>query len=401
MPRTIPLTVKQIENAKPDPMRDYKLTDGESMYLFVTKAGGKHWRMKYRFNTKEKVFTIGEYPYISLKDARERRFEIKQMLERGIDPNSHKQNLRRTAIAEAENTFESIARLWFEYRKDGWSTSYAHDVIRRLEIDVFPAIGKKPITSVTTKEVINLLQDVEKRGVGELARRLKQTMGEVFRYGIIHEFCTTNPADNFKSRDVLKKVAVKHFASIESNEIPTLLKKLNQNEACLRPLTRLATKMLMLTFVRPGELIKAEWEQFDLEHKQWLIPAANMKMRKPHLVPLSSQVIQILEEVKLYSRHQVYVFPSQHDPKKHMSDNTIRQALNRIGYKGEMTAHGFRALATTTLQEKLGIKYDYLNRQLSHTEGNKIRAAYDRAQFLEERTKIMQAWGDYIEDVGR
>ena len=401
MPRNQPLTIKEIDAAKPTPEKDYKMADGQGMYLFVTKAGGKHWRMKYRYLGKEKVFTIGEYPYVSLKDARERRFEIKQMLERGIDPNAHKQEIRKQAIAEAENTFERVARAWLEMKKSGWSEGYAHDVVRRFEIDAFPAIGRKPINSVTAKDVIAILQDMEKRGVGELARRLKQTIGEVFRYARIHEYVDSNPVSDLQNRDILKKVEKKHFAAFESKEIPSFLNNLRENKACLRPLTRLAIKMLMLTFVRTNELINARWDEFDLENKQWLIPAERMKMGKPHLVPLSNQTIKILEEVRLYSRHKEYVFPAHHDPKKTMSNNTILQGLNRMGYKGKMTGHGFRALATTTLQEKLGWKYNIIDRQLAHAPKTKIHAAYDRAEFIDERTLMMQEWSDYLDKVSK
>ena len=393
----MPLTIKEIESFKPDPERDYKKADGEGMYLFITKAGGKHWRFKYRHLGNEKVFTIGEYPYISLAEARDKRFELKKMVELGIDPMANKRELREKAIEERDNTFERIARKWFEHKESGWSKSYASDVIRRLEIDVFPAIGKKPINSISSKDIIAILQGMEKRGVSELARRLKQNMSEIFRYAIVHEYATTNPAANFHSKDILKKVEKTHFATIEAKEIPAFLKTLNQNNACLRPLTRIAIRMLMLTFVRTNELRNARWEEFDLPNKQWLIPAERMKMGKPHLVPLSNQVMALLEEVKLYSRHQEFVFPSQSNPKKTMSDNTILQGLSRLGYKGTMTGHGFRALATTTLQEKLGWKYEIIDRQLAHAPKSKIHAAYDRAVFLPERTQMMQEWADYID----
>lgn len=391
------LTIKQIQNLKPNPERDYKVSDGVGLYIFISKAGGKHWRFKYRYLGKEKVFTIGEYPYISLADARDKRFELKKMLENGIDPNTYKRELRNEALTEAENTFERVAREWHEQRKAGWTKGYAHDVIRRLERDAFPAFGKRPITSITTRDIITLLQDMENRGVGELARRLKQTVSEVFRFAAIHEFVKVNPVANFQSRDVLKKVEKNHFATIEPGEIPAFLKALNENKACLRPLTRLAIKMLMLTFVRTNELINARWDEFDFDHNQWLIPPERMKMRKVHVVPLSRQVVAILREIQSFSRHKEYVFPSHCNPRKFMSNNTILQALTGLGYKGKMTGHGFRALAMTTLIERMNYRYEVVDRQLAHAPKNKMAAAYDRTKFLDERRTMMQAWADYLD----
>lgn len=291
------LTDKEIKALKPNPERDYKVADGEGMYLLVSKAGGKSWRFKYRYLGKEKVFVIGKYPYIGLAIARDKRFELKKMLELGIDPNSNKRELRQQAIEAAENTFEKVAREWFEFRKPSWSVSYANDVISRIENNLFPPLGKKPITSITAKDMIAVLQDVQGRGVGELAHRLKQTSGEIFRYANVHGYMTANPAANFHSRDVLKKVEKTHHAAIEAKEIPEFLRKLKHNDACLRPLTRLAIRLLMLTFVRPNEVFNARWDEFDLESRQWVIHEKRMKMRKPHFVPLSDQVIKLLEEV--------------------------------------------------------------------------------------------------------
>lgn len=392
----MPLTVKEIEAAKPRE-KAYKMADGEGMYLLVTPAGGKLWRLKYRYLGKENNYCIGEYPYITLAEARDKRFELKKMLEVGIDPNVHKKERRYQAIQEAELTVEKVARDWLEFKKSGWSKGYGHDVAQRVEKDIISRIGRRSIVKVGTRDIIHLLKDVESRGVGELAYRTKQTLGEIFRYAVIHEYIQINPVSELKSRDILKKTEKKHFNAIQPSEIPKFIDDLNQNKVALRRLTHLAIKLLMLTFVRTNELIKAEWKEFDLENKVWVIPASRMKMKRDHLVPLSKEAIEVIQEIQSFSKHQTFVFPSQSNPRKHMSDNTILQALNNLGYRGRMTGHGFRSLAMTTILEVIGgYRYEVADRQLAHAPKNKMAAAYDRTVYLDERKKMMQDWSDHL-----
>jgi integrase len=271
-------------------------------------------------------------------------------------------------------------------------------MIKRIEKDIFPYIGQRPINSLTSMDIIEVLQRAEQRGVGELAHRLKQNCHEIFRYAVVHELAKTNPVANFETRDVLSKHTKSHFASIEAKEIPAFLQALEKNDARLYRLTRLAIRLMMITFVRTGELINATWSEIDLEERQWNIPAERMKMRRPHLVPLSRQAMALLAELKELSvSHNDFIFPSVSNPRKSMSDNTILQGLSRLGYKGKMTGHGFRAMAMSTIKEKLGYRHEVIDRQLAHAPKNKIVAAYDRAQFLDERRVMMQDWADYLD----
>ena len=396
MPPARPLTNSACQHAKPK-AKPYKLADGEGMYLEVSPSGGKYWRLKYRFNGKEKKLSLGIYPEVSLADAREKRFGARKMLAAGIDPSESKQEQKRTAKLNAANTFETVAREWHDHSKGARSAKHALGLLRRLEVDMFPEIGNRPIANVTARHILDALRKIEERGAHEIARRTRQIVGQVFRYAVITDRAERNPVPD--TQGALKPFKSGHYAALEADDLPQFLAAMERNDGRLYMPTRCATKLLMYTFVRTGELIESKWSEFNFDRKEWLIPAERMKMRRPHIVPLSSQVIDILEEMKSLTGRWDWVFPNQAHPKKHMSNATILRALDRMGYKGRMTGHGFRALAMSTIKERLGYRHEVVDRQLAHAPRNKVDAAYDRAQFIDERRKMMQEWADYIDGV--
>lgn len=388
------LNYTKCEAAQPQ-AKTYKLADGGGLYLEIKPNGSKLWRLKYRYLGKEKKLAIGQYPRTSLAEARQRREEAKKQLEGGLDPSALKQERKRQLMAEAENTFEKAAWKWHEHNKGAWSENHARTVERRLETDILPVIGKRPLRELKPKDILAMAKTIEDREAYEIARRAVQYCSQIFRYAILHDLAEYNPAPDIKG--ALKNYTKGHYAAFDYRELPAFLDKFRQNDARLFPQTRQALELMMLTFVRTSELIKARWEEIDLENATWMIPAARMKMRRDHIVPLSRQAVALLKEVKKASGHRELVFPSQKNPRKPMSNNTILMALGRMGYRGIMTGHGFRALAMSTIKEKLGYRHEVIDRQLAHAHTRQVDAAYDRAQFLEERIKMMQDWADYLD----
>jgi len=384
----------QVKNAKPD-SRPYKLADGEGMFLLVNPNGGKYWRLKYRYGGKEKSLALGTYPALSIVDARKKRESARDLLRAGVDPGRDKKEKKELALLNAEQTFEVVAREWHEVKRDGWEANTAKDKLYRLEKDVFPHMGALPIASIKPRDVLAVLRKIEKRGALELTRRMKQTIGQVFRYAVAEGRAESDPTRDLK--DALRPIEHGHFAAIEVNELPEFLEALERNEARLFMQTRIALRLMMMTFVRTSELIEAEWKEFDLEAARWEIPKERMKMKRPHLVPLSRQAIQALSELRTLTGGNRYLFPNQRDHEKPMSNGAILMALRRMGYKGRMTGHGFRALAMSTIKEKLGYRHEVIDLQLAHAKENKVQAAYDRAQFIDDRTKMMQHWADYLD----
>ncbi|HCU24973.1 MAG TPA: integrase [Deltaproteobacteria bacterium] len=392
------LTDKACKNAKPA-SKPRKIADGHGLYLEIMPNGSKYWRLKYRFAGKEKRLALGVYPEVSLGEAREKREKARKLLASGSDPSSAKQEEKRRLLLNAENTFEAIAREWYAHHLEKWSDKHAQTILHRLETDLFPALGKRPLQEINPPELLNIVRKIEKRGAYELARRSVQYCGQIFRYAVVTGRADRNPAPELKG--ALKPVKKGHYAALDSKDLPEFLQKLSRNDARLFPLTRMAVELILLTFVRTGELIQAKWEEFDFAGKTWIIPAERMKMRQAHIVPLSRQVLSILEQIKLLSGNREWILPSQKNPRKHMSNNTILFALGRLGYKGQATGHGFRALAMSTIKEKLGYRHEVVDRQLAHAHRNSVDAAYDRAKFLEERRKMMQDWSNYIDKVKR
>ncbi|MFZ2586657.1 MAG: integrase arm-type DNA-binding domain-containing protein [Alphaproteobacteria bacterium] len=397
------LSDKTVQAAKPKD-KPYKLGDDGGLFLLVSPAGGKLWKLKYRYHGKEKKLSLGAYPAISLSDARERTRDARKLLANDTDPSAYKQQVKSERLVQDKNTFEAIARAWHAQNLSGWKSNTASYSLRRLEADIFPQFGNVPIKQVTAQHVIAAIRLIEARNAHEVARRMKQMCGQVFRYAIVEGLTETNPVVTFESKDALKPYAKGHYAAFDARELPAFMQKLERNDARLYAHTRLAMKLLALTFVRTSELIQATWDEFHLDEKQWVIPKERMKMGREHLVPLCKQALEILEDLKKYRAPRPahatwpdYVFPSQINPRKCMSNNTILKALERMGYKGDMTGHGFRSLAMSTIKEKLGYRHEVVDRQLAHAHGNKVDAAYDRAKFLDERKVMMQAWGDYLD----
>jgi integrase len=371
--------------------KPYKIADGEGLFLLVTPAGGKYWRLKYYLAGKEKLLALGVYPEVSLSDARERRMQARKVLALGNDPAGAKREAKRLVIEKQNNTFEVVAREWHENRLSKWTPKHAKKILKRLETHVFNRIGKRPIADITPTELLSVLRKIEERG-GEIAHRLLQVCGQVFTYAVITQRTTSNPA--LSLRGALQPVVKRNHAYIKPNEISEYLGKLEAYDGALQ--TKLAMKFLLLTFVRTGELRGAKWSEIDWDNSEWRIPAERMKMKETHIVPLSRQAKAILKELQPITGQWQYVFPNQQKPSGQMSENTILYALYRMGYHSRATGHGFRSTASTVLNEN-GFPPDVIERQLAHGERDQVRAAYNHAQYLPERRKMMQWWGDYLD----
>jgi len=386
------LTDPKVRQAKPSD-KPYKLFDGGGLFLLVQPGGSKLWRLKYRFGGKEKLLAIGSYDKrVSLKKAREERDKARDQLVEGIDPGAAKQKEKHAEQEQAENTFRAIALDWAETYGARWTESHRDQVVASLAANAFPALGDFPIKEITPPMVLEVIRAVEFRGALDVASRVLQRASAVFRYAIQTGRATYNPAADMKG--VLKTRKVDHRAAISQTDLPDFLKKLDSYSG--DPVTKLALRLIVLTFVRTGELRGARWEEFDLDQGEWRIPAERMKMRAPHIVPLSGQALAVIEELKPLTGQFELLFPSQRDQRKPISENTLLYALYRLGYHKRATVHGFRALASTILNET-GFRPDVIERQLAHVERNKVRAAYHRSEYLEERRKMMAWWGAYIE----
>jgi integrase len=389
----MPLTVAAVRAAKPQE-KSYRLSDEKGMYLEVTAAGGKYWRLKYRFAGKEKLLALGVFPEVSVADARQARDDARRLLSKGVDPSEAKKAAKRAAVVASANSFEAVAIEWFERHKPKWTPGYADKIDRRLRRDVFPAIGSRPIAQITAQELLAALRKIEARGVHETARRARQDCGHIFRYAI-----ATGRAERDVAADVmgaLHPVITKHHASITDPErVGALIRAIEGYDGAF--VTKCALQLAPLLFVRPGELRKAEWSEIDLDAAEWRIPAERMKMRAPHIVPLSTQAVAILRKLHPVTGSERYVFPGVRGRGRPMSENTINAALRRLGYaKDEMTGHGFRSMASTLLNEQ-GFNRDWIERQLAHAERDSVRAAYNYAEFLPKRRKMMQAWATYLD----
>jgi integrase len=390
------LTDIQCKNAKPQ-SKAYKMADGNGLYLYITKAGNKSWRYNFRINGQQKTYTYGLYPEFSLQEAREEHAKVRKMVSQGIDPHEHEEKQRREKEHAKALTFETMAKEWQEKRRKEVKPKTISDIEKRLNRDVLPSLGNIPMSELSSLDVLNMVKTVEGRGAYEMANRAKQYCSQILRYAVA---CGKADRDyTLDIQDALATRKVKHQPALEPNELPEFLEALERNEARLFPQTRLALKMLLLTFVRPIELASAEWSEFDLEDKRWIVPAEKTKMRKDHTVPLSQQTIEILEQLREMNGHTNYLFINQRDPRKHMSRDALSKAVRQLGFQDRHSAHGFRALALTALQEKLGYPFHVADCQLGHGKKNSLGAAYDRTQFLEQRIPMMQDWADYIDHI--
>ena len=391
---SMPLTDTAIKKAKPGPS-PAKLSDGKGMYLLVTESGSKLWRWKYRADGKEKVMALGCYPDVSLADAREAMGAARKLLAKGSDPMAQRKADKLAKQSAAENSFQTVALLWWDQWRSAKSPRHADDVQKRLKADVFPAIGKRPISNIQAPELVAMVKAIAGRGALDIAKRALQTSGQVFRYAIAHGLAQRNPATDIKPADILASRKAGNYARLDAKELPELLRYMEAYQGA--PVTRLAMKLMALTFVRTSELIGARWAEFDLEAGRWDIPPERMKMKTPHIVPLSSQSITVLRTLQLVSGHGALLFPGERDHEKPMSNNTILKALERMGYKGRMTGHGFRGIASTVMHE-MGFNHAHIELQLAHQERDQVSAAYNHATYLKERAKMMQHWGDYLEN---
>jgi integrase len=391
--RIMPLTDKKIGKAKPHE-KPQTFFDGNGLYLLITPTGGKLWRLKYRFGGKSQLLALGTYPEISLADARERRASARKQLANSIDPASVKKAQRQAATEETE-TFEVVAREWHTKFTPTWAASHANTTISRLERDLFPWIGKRPISEIKAPELLGALRRVESRGALESARRLKIIAGQVFRYAVATGRAERDPSADLKG--ALAPPKEKHHAAItDPKEVAHLLRALDGYKG--HYVVKCALRLAPLFFVRPGELRHAEWVEIDLDEAVWNIPKHKMKTKEPHLVPLCDQAVQTLTELNCLTGTGRYVFPSGRSSDRPMSENAILAALRRMGYdKDTMTGHGFRAMARTILDEVLHIRPDFIEHQLAHAVRDPNGRAYNRTAHLEERRKMMQLWADYLD----
>lgn len=384
------LTDPAVRNAKAAD-KPLKLYDERGLFLLVTPAGGKWWRLKYRFGGKEKMLALGTYPEVSLKKARKSRDDARTLLRDGIDPGEKKK--AEKISTSGEGTFEAVAREWLS-RQGQWTEGHRRTVELRLKNYVFPWLGGKPINEIFAPEVLSVLRRQESRGALETAHRVKAICGQVFRYAIATGRAERDPSADLKG--AIASPTPKRMAAItDPRQVGGLLRAIYGYEGLLP--TICALKLAPLVFVRPGELRHAEWSEIDFDDAVWRIPAEKMKKRHPHVVPLSRQSIEILKELQPLTGGGNYVFPSLRTPTRPMSNNTVLTALRRMGFpKDEMSGHGFRAMASTILHEQ-GWPSEIIERQLAHQERNKVKAAYNHAQHLPERRRMMQAWADYLD----
>lgn len=389
----MPLTDTAIRNAKPGE-KPVKMFDGGGLFLLLNPNGSRWWRFKFRFDGKEKLLSFGTYPEVSLKDARDKREQARKLIAAGVDPGEHRKAHKSARLDRAANSFEVVAREWFAKHSPNWAATHSSKIIKRFENDVFPWIGGRPVAEITAPELLTVLRRIEGRGTVETAHRALQNCGQVFRYAIATGRAERDPSADL--RGALPPVKQKHYATItDPKAIGELMRAIAGYQGSL--IAKCALKLAPLVFVRPGELRKAEWAEINLDAAEWRIPAERMKMRELHIVPLSTQAVLILRELQPLTGASRYVFPGARTNGRPMSENTVNAALRRLGYgTEEMTGHGFRSMASTLLNEQ-GWHRDAIERQLAHAERDSVRAAYNYAEHLPERKRMMQAWADYLD----
>ncbi|MEO5326877.1 MAG: integrase arm-type DNA-binding domain-containing protein [Magnetococcus sp. THC-1_WYH] len=391
----MPLTDTSIKQAKPKE-KPFRLSDSGGLYLEVAPSGGKLWRLKFRFGGKEKRLAFGVYPEVSLKQARERRDDARRLLAEGIDPGEHRKITRAMDKSRTEDTFEAVAREWFSKYSPTWAETHSSKIIRRLEMDVFPWLGGRPVKEISALELLTVLRRIEDRGALDTAHRAKQNCGQVFRYAVATGRAEHDPSSAL--RGALPPAKGGHFPSIvDPQAVGELLRAIDGYSGSY--VTKCALRLAPLVFVRPGELRHAEWLEFNLDGATWTIPGEKMKAGEKHIVPLSIQAVAILREIQPLTGSGKYVFPGERTADRPMSENTVLAALRRMGYPvGAMTGHGFRSMASTILNEQ-GWHRDAIERQLAHGERDAVRAAYNHAEHMPERKKMMQAWADYLDQL--
>ncbi len=370
--------------------KPYKVFDGDGLYLQINPNGSKLWRLRYYYNDKEKLVSLGKYPVVSLKDAREKAIDVRRQLDKGIDPTAKK----REEKLKKKNDFEKVASEWWVNQKDRWTEEYAQTVWRRLERDALPWLKSRPVNELTTAELLQVLRRIESRGTVDTAHRICQYLNNIGIFAVACGYIENNPANNLVK--ALKSTLKRNMAAItDPKQIGPLLRAIDTLEGSftVRQILRIAP----LLFARPGELRRMEWNEVDFDTALWTIPASKTKKRREHLVPLSEQALKILQETHPATGSDEYVFPSVRAKNKPLSENTINASLRRLGYtKEEMTGHGFRTMASTNLHE-LGFRSEIIERQLAHIDKNQIRGTYNKAEYLDERRKLMQSWSDCLD----
>ncbi len=396
----MPITDTSIKSAKPTE-KPVKMTDGDGLYLLIHPNGGKWWRFDYRFDGKRKTLSMGVYPDVSLRDARDRRDAARKQIANGIDPGEHRKANKSARADAVANSFEAVAREWYSKMLPTWTPDHADKIIKRFERDVFPWIGGKPIANLNAPEVLTTIRRIEARGRLETAHRALQSCGQVFRYAVATGRAERDPTGDL--RGALPPTREKHMAALtDPAEVGALLRAVDAFRGTL--IVQSALKLSALVFVRPGELRQAAWSEIDLEKGEWNIPASRMKgwtrkgITTPHLVPLAPQAVTILRELQPLSGRGAHVFAGR-DTKKPMSNAAVNAALRRMGYdtKTEMTGHGFRAMARTILHEELGVDRDVIEHQLAHAVPDALGTAYNRTKFIKERRAMMGRWADYLD----
>lgn len=388
------LNVSKIKALKPR-ARDYKMSDGRGLYLLVTKGGGKLWRFKYRRGGKEKLLTLGAFPDVGLKAARDMRDAARERLAEGIDPGAERKSIEEADTTSERDGFEPVAREWFAKRKTSWADSHSSRIIRRLERDVFPWLGRTHVAEIEAPDVLTVVRRIEERGSVETAHRALRDISSIFRYGIATARLTRNPAGDL--RGALQPVRKSHFPAItDPVEAGKLLRAIEGYRG--DHVTRCALRLAPLVFVRPGELRGAEWSEFDLAAGEWRIPGTKMKGRADHIVPLAPQALEILRDIEPLTRCGRFVFPNARHADRSMSENTLLGALRSLGYdKTRMVPHGFRAMFRTLADEVLHERVDLIEHQLAHNVRDTLGRAYNRTQHLTERRAMMKRWASYLD----
>lgn len=390
------LTATQVKQAKPA-AKPFKLSDGEGMYLLIDATGSKYWRLKYRYGGKEKTLALGVYPSVSLQEARSRKQVARELLAKKIDPSEARRVERITRDIASADSFEAVATEWYENKLQEKSASYRDRTKRLLRNDLYPPLGSRPVSQITAPELLMALRKVEARGAVDMAHRAKQTAGQVFRYAVATGRAERDPSADLKG--ALKSKTKKHHAAItEPVEVGKLLLAIEAFQGT--PTVKTALQLSPLLFQRPGEIRGMEWTEINWEAEQWEIPAHKMKMRQPHIVPLSTQATDLLKSLQRLTGRGRYVFPSARGGSRSLSDNGVRVALRTMGYGNDtITPHGFRAMARTMLDEVLNYRVDYIEHQLAHAVRDANGRAYNRTAHLPQRKVMMQAWADYLDNL--
>ncbi|HCZ9066202.1 TPA: tyrosine-type recombinase/integrase [Proteus mirabilis] len=387
------LTDMAIKKAKPRE-KVYSLGDGNGLSLIVEPNGSKGWRFRYQFNGKSKMISLGIYPVITLNEAREKRDNARKLVANGVDPSEARKEERNKVSGQSENTFKKITLEWFNGRKDRWSEGYRDDMMEAFENDVFPYIGDRPIAEIKPLELLEVLSIMEKRGVTEKLKKVRQRCGEVWKYAIITGRAEYNPAPDLASAFIPHQR--ENYPYLLADELPEFLSSVDKYQGS--QIVRTALNILMLTGLRPGELRKSEWSFIDFESRTWKLPEKIMKMGRVHVVPMSDQVIYLLRQIQPISGDYQYIFPSRTNHKKHLSEMAMNTMIGRMGYRGRATGHGFRHTMSTILHEK-GFNTAWIELQLAHVDKNSIRGTYNHALYLEGRREMMQWYADYIDEL--